>query len=218
MTITINKQTFILHPSGALFWEDQHMLLIADVHLGKVAHFRKHGVAVPQAAIATNFERLTSVVEHFKPQSLIFLGDLFHSSKNNEWPLFVEWADCCVAEIILVAGNHDIIATENYETIDVRVVEDVEIEGFLLTHHPEESETAFNFCGHIHPGIALRGIGRQALNLPCFFQKANQMILPAFGEFTGKYVLAPEGNDLVYACTKDEVVLVAKKLVDVRKP
>lgn len=218
MTISIQNQTFILHPCGAVFWKDKNILLIADVHLGKVTHFRKHGMAIPAAAIATNFERLTTVVNHFKPESLIFLGDLFHSSKNKEWQLFVDWADCCVAEIILVAGNHDIIAQENYDNMDVQVVQELEMEGFLLTHHPEDRENLFNFCGHIHPGIALRGFGRLALNLPCFFQKDNQMILPAFGAFTGKYIMSPEGDNLVYACTKDEVILVTKKVVEYRKP
>jgi len=211
ITIKIKSQTFVLHPSGALFWEDRRALLISDVHLGKVSHFRKHGVAVPNNAVSKNFQRLTEVVAYFDPESIIFLGDLFHSSKNSEWNLFVEWSDCCVAEIILIVGNHDIIAKENYDKIEVNLFKELEIDGFLLTHHPTEKEGLFNFSGHIHPGIELRGFGGQSLKLPCFFQKENQMILPAFGEFTGIYILVPEGNDLVYAVTKDEVILVEKR-------
>lgn len=210
ITIKIKSQTFILHPSGALFWEERKALLISDVHLGKVSHFRKHGVAIPNNAVSKNFTRLTDVVNYFDPESVVFLGDLFHSSKNSEWDLFVEWSDCCVAEIILIAGNHDIIAKENYDKIDVKVFKELETDGFLLTHHPIEREDFFNFSGHIHPGIELRGFGGQSLKLPCFFQKENQMILPAFGEFTGKYIMVPEENDLVYAVTKDEVILIKK--------
>lgn len=211
ITIKIKSQTFILHPSGALFWEDKKALLISDVHLGKVSHFRKHGVAIPNNAVSKNFTRLTEIVNYFDPETVVFLGDLFHSSKNSEWNLFVEWSDCCVAEIILIAGNHDIIAKENYDKIEVKIFKELEIEGFLLTHHPTEKEGLFNFSGHIHPGVSLRGFGGQHIKLPCFFQKENQMILPAFGEFTGKYILVPEGNDLVYAVTKDEVILVEKR-------
>ena len=210
ISIKIKSQTFVLHPSGAVFWEDRKALLISDVHLGKVSHFRKHGMAIPNSAVSKNFQRLTSVVEYFNPESVVFLGDLFHSSKNSEWNLFVEWADCCVAEIILIAGNHDIIAKENYDTIDVKIFPSLDIEGFLLTHHPVDSAPHFNFSGHIHPGILLRGFGGQSLRLPCFFKKKNQLILPAFGEFTGKYIMAPEEDDLVYAVTKEEVFLVRK--------
>ena len=58
ITIQIKSNTFILHPSGALFWEDKNVLLISDVHLGKVSHFRKHGVAIPENSVSKNFMRL----------------------------------------------------------------------------------------------------------------------------------------------------------------
>lgn len=201
----------MLHPSGALFWEDRSALLISDVHLGKVSHFRKHGVAIPNSAVSINFTRLTEAVDHFNPESVVFLGDLFHSSKNSEWDLFVEWSDRCVAELILVAGNHDIIAKENYDRIAVKVFKELEIDGFLLTHHPTEREGLFNFSGHLHPGVSIRGFGGHHIKLPCFFQKENQMILPAFGEFTGKHIMVPGANDLVYVITKEEVFLIEKR-------
>ncbi len=63
MKVLINNQNFILHPSGAIFWEEKSMLLISDVHLGKVAHFRKHGMAIPERAILENFTKLNLVLE-----------------------------------------------------------------------------------------------------------------------------------------------------------
>lgn len=211
MRITIQNQTFVLHPSGALFWEDKKWLLISDVHLGKVSHFRKHGVAIPNNAIVENFTRLTAVVAFFSPEKVIFLGDLFHSSKNQEWDLFEEWVSCCVSEITLIAGNHDIINKKHYTDIQIEVLQFLEIDGFLLTHHPKENKGWFNFSGHIHPGVTLRGLGGQSLKLPCFFQKENQMILPAFGEFTGKHIIRPEQGDLIYAIARDEIVIVNSK-------
>ena len=47
-SIEINNHNFILHPSGAIFWLEKKTLFLADVHLGKVAHFRKNGIAVPR--------------------------------------------------------------------------------------------------------------------------------------------------------------------------
>lgn len=211
MIITIQNQTFNLHPSGALFWETQQLLLISDVHLGKVSHFRKHGVAIPNNAITENFTRLTNVVEIYKPEKVIFLGDLFHSSKNQEWNLFEEWVACCVSELILIAGNHDIIDKKHYTDINITVLQFLEIDGFLLTHHPTEKRGWFNFSGHIHPGVILRGFGGQSLKLPCFFQKENQMILPAFGEFTGKHILKPDHDDIIYAIAGDQIAVIKKE-------
>lgn len=207
-TVSIHEQDFILHPTGAVFWPLQNMLLISDVHLGKVTHFRKHGVAVPAHAISRNFEQLDNVFGYFNPRKMVFLGDLFHSKKNTEWRLFENWVSKTDAKMVLVAGNHDIIDPQHYRDLGIEVCSELAIGRFLLTHHPEERENYFNFSGHIHPGIELRGLGRQSLRLPCFFKKPNQMILPAFGEFTGKYFLVPTEDDCVYAITKDEVVLI----------
>ena len=208
MTIKINNQTFKLHQFGVVFWEEKNILLISDVHLGKVAHFRKHGMAIPNDAIFKNFTRLKTVLALFNPERIIFLGDLFHSKINIEWELFANWIKEISQEIILVEGNHDIIAKHNYENLNIKVYPELIIDTFLLTHHPTEKIGCFNFCGHIHPGIKLKGLGKQYLNLSCFFQKPNQMILPAFGEFTGNYYLLPTEKDLVYAITNDDVFLI----------
>jgi DNA ligase-associated metallophosphoesterase len=206
--ITIQNHNFTLHPSGAMYWHEREMLLISDVHLGKVSHFRKHGSAVPKKAIAKNFEKLQDVIQSFAPKIICFLGDLFHSNLNTEWKLFEQWTSTQTAAIVLVVGNHDIISPDRYEELGVKLVSEWVLDGFLLTHIPEERDTLYNFSGHIHPGIKLRGIGRQFLKLPAFFQRKCQLILPAFGEFTGNYIMTPDKDDVVFAVTPEEVILV----------
>jgi DNA ligase-associated metallophosphoesterase len=211
MKIKINNETFILHCNGAVFWEEKNTIIISDVHLGKVTHFRKHGIAIPQNAISENFRKITEVLDYFNPDKIIFLGDLFHSTKNAEWDLFENWVLDNNHETYLITGNHDIIDEVHYRKIGVIVVEMLEIDHFFFTHHPTEKENSFNFSGHIHPGILLRGLGLQSLRLPCFFHKPNQMILPAFGEFTGKYFLKPNVEDIVYAIAGNEVIQISKE-------
>lgn len=208
MLVKIQNQTFEFHPSGAAFWKEQHMLLISDVHLGKISHFRKHGSAVPYKAIGRNFQQLSAVVKYFRPSTICFLGDLFHSALNAEWQLFEEWVKTISAEVLLIAGNHDIISPLKYEAIGIQVHEEMITEGFFLTHHPEEREGFYNICGHIHPGYRLIGRGRQVLKLPCFYKSRSQLILPAFGEFTGNYILKPSEQDQVFALTGQEVIRV----------
>ncbi len=208
-TLQILDQTFILHPTGALFWKEQEAILISDVHLGKVGHFRKFGAAVPQKALFQNYTLLDTVIEHFKPKHLFFLGDLFHSSINKEWQIFEQWVRTTSPKIVLIAGNHDIISPLKYEVLHIEVVQELVIATFLLTHHPEERAGYFNFSGHIHPAIRLKGSGKQSLKLSCFFKDSWQMILPAFGEFTGTHVLKPSAKNEVFAITKNEVILVS---------
>ena len=207
-TIYLQNQEFILHPLGGIFWVQKSMLLISDVHLGKIAHFRKFGAAVPQKAVHKNFILLNEIVNHFQPFQICFLGDLFHSSLNKEWQLFENWVKKTPSEIILIAGNHDIIAPEKFEGLDISIFQELILDRFLLTHHPEERKGLFNFCGHIHPAVTLKGFGRQKLRLACFFKSKNQLIFPAFGEFTGTYTLKPKKGDEVFAIVEDEVIKV----------
>ncbi|MEK6152386.1 ligase-associated DNA damage response endonuclease PdeM [Flavobacteriaceae bacterium 3-367] len=207
--IQIQDQSFVLHPMGVLFWEQQSLLLISDVHLGKISHFRKYGAAVPQVALLKNYTALDAAVAFFNPKTICFMGDLFHSAMNSEWKLFQEWTAQVRGKIILVSGNHDIISPLKYEEMGIEVVDQLILNGFLLTHHPQDGGDLFNISGHIHPAVRLRGSGRQSVKLPCFFRSPQQLILPAFGEFTGNHVLKPNKRDTVYAITENEVILVA---------
>lgn len=208
MNLKINNQTFQLHPLGGLFWQEKSLLLISDVHLGKVSHFRKFGAAVPRKAVHKNFVLLDMLVSDFQPFQICFLGDLFHSSLNKEWELFENWVAKTPSEIILVAGNHDIIAPEKFQQLHIPIFPELVIDDFLLTHHPEERQDHFTFCGHIHPAVKLQGFGRQRLRLPCFFKSKNQMILPAFGQFTGTHALTPTQEDEVFVIVDDTVVKI----------
>ena len=206
--INIREQDFILHPSGAVYWVQQSMVLIADVHLGKVTHFRKHGAAIPIVAGHKNLEKLTEVVNHYQPETVCFLGDLFHSVLNSEWENFAKWVDYTTSKVVLISGNHDIIPQYLFEDINVTVLEEQIIGDFYLTHHPTEHPALFNFCGHIHPGVKMRGVGRQIMKLACFFKTKNQMVFPAFGNFTGKYILEPKKEDEVFVLVEGEVLAV----------
>lgn len=212
-TIQIKDQHFVMHPLGVLFWQEKSMLLISDVHLGKVTHFRKYGAAVPHKAIQKNFDLLNEVLDFFRPGSIVFMGDLFHSSMNKEWELFQDWTSPVTATMVLVMGNHDIISPIKYGDLGIRVVSEIQESGFLLTHHPELREGFFNFCGHVHPAIRLAGMGRQSVRLRCFFKSDAQMLLPAFGEFTGSHTMDPEENCEVFALLGDTVLPVPIRAV-----
>ncbi|MDX1464024.1 MAG: ligase-associated DNA damage response endonuclease PdeM [Marinirhabdus sp.] len=209
LQIEIRDNTFRLHPTGAVFWEEQDLLLIADVHLGKVTHFRKYGAAIPPHAAFQNLEKLTAVTNHFSPKTVCFLGDLFHSKLNTEWDDFAQWVSYTKSAVALINGNHDILPQSLFEDLGVNLYDFQDIDGFLLTHHPTEHDAHFNFCGHIHPGVRLQGPARQTLKLPCFFKTKNQLILPAFGTFTGKHILSPNDDDEVFVIVDGEVIQVS---------
>lgn len=206
--LRINNNDFFLHSSGAVYWENTSRLLISDVHLGKITHFRKHGMAVPMKAIESNYLLLQKAIDRFEPKEVIFLGDLFHSSLNQEWVLFKNFIEKNPISFILVTGNHDIIATEKFEALNIYLCDKLILQDFLFTHHPQEDKSLFNFAGHIHPAIRIKGLGKQSLKLPCFYRKNNQMILPAFGKFTGTHLMKNSTKADVFAIAEDMVIKI----------
>ena len=198
-----------MHPSGCLYWPSQHLLLIADVHFGKVDHFRKYGSALPGQVGLQNFTKLNQVIEELKPQHIIFLGDLFHSSRNKDWERFKLWMRQQKLQITLIIGNHDIMPAYMFEDLGINVVTSMCMESLYLSHHPDEKEGYWNICGHLHPGYRLRGVGRQQLKLSCFYKKRRQLILPAFGAFTGHFLIEPEEDEKVYVLAENEVFCVS---------
>ncbi|PRP67514.1 ligase-associated DNA damage response endonuclease PdeM [Nonlabens agnitus] len=206
LQVTLHNQTFHLHSTGACYWQEQDVVLLADVHLGKSAHFRKHGMAVPSQADDNEYDKLNAVIDYFKPSRLWFLGDLFHSYQNAEWHFFEQWSRMQSIELTLVMGNHDLISSDHFNMLGIKTVQQLQMGDVLLTHHPLERENVFNIAGHIHPAVKLTGIGRQRLKMPCFFCTDYGMIVPAFGDFTGTYAMKPQKGNRIFVCVENEVV------------
>ncbi len=207
---TILGETFQLHPFRAMYWPREKTLIISDLHLGKVTHFRKEGIPVPGAVSNHNWDRLLSLLFDFQPEKVIFLGDLFHSNLNAEWADF-----CQITKIFagvrfeLVPGNHDILRTKHYIEARLHVHEpELFIQPFIFSHHPlvAVQNGWYNLAGHIHPSVRLWGNGRQRLRLPCFYFAKNQGILPAFGAFTGTAEVQPKNGDRVFVIAENQVL------------
>ncbi len=198
-----------LYPQKAALWRKKSMLFLADLHLGKINHFRKSGIAVPAKANDRNIEGIIDLVILTKPERTIFLGDLFHSHYNPEWETFGELIKHFrQTSFELVRGNHDIMSAQQYSRKGIVVHESLCMEPFILTHHPLEEADPFlyNLSGHLHPGITVRGKGRQSLTLPCFYFGGQAGLLPAFGAFTGLARIHPKKEDKVFAIVEEKIV------------
>lgn len=205
LSIHILGEKLHLDASGAVYWPAKKALLIADVHLGKIEHFRKNGSPLPPILGLKNYVQLDAVIQKYPAETLYFLGDLFHSELNSEWKRFENWVKKQSIDLVLIKGNHDIIHAQAFENLGIQLFNQLKISPFLLNHEPVETST-FVICGHLHPGYRLQGKGKQYLQLPCFYQKKNQLILPAFGAFTGHYYIQPEEGEQVYLVAENEVV------------
>jgi DNA ligase-associated metallophosphoesterase len=212
MEVEIFDEQVMLFPQKALYWKKQNILLLADLHLGKINHFRKSGIAVPSKANDHNLEILMDVIALTNPQRIICLGDLFHSHYNPEWEVFGELVKHYAhISFELVLGNHDIMSEQQYSRKGIKVHDKLTIGSFLFTHHPMEEvpQDVYNISGHLHPGVHMKGRGKQSIMLPCFYFGVQQAILPAFGLFTGLARIAPKKNDKVFVVADNNVMDVS---------
>ncbi|RCH54244.1 ligase-associated DNA damage response endonuclease PdeM [Mucilaginibacter hurinus] len=209
------EQDLLLLPQKAIYWQQQKTLIAADVHLGKVGHFRKAGIAVPRDMEQNDLGALSDLIEEYRPEKIIFLGDLFHSDMNADWDWFAMWRQRnAKIEIILIRGNHDIIHDKHYLELNVTLHAELKVGPFLMLHHPLVGQKlagadGYIFCGHIHPGVELVGKGRQRITLPCFAFSKKQAVLPSFGRFTGKVAIYNQKTDRVFGVLKDKVIAIA---------
>lgn len=205
------KQQLWLSAHRCVFWEEAKTLIVSDLHFGKTGHFRKSGIAVPQAVYKEDLQRLVHLLQYFQPKQLVVVGDLFHSNENKELALFRKWRhDFPSLHIHLVKGNHDILHDSWYRECHIHVTPDeLHLDCFRFRHDleaPSVNGNHYFFSGHIHPGVRIKGPAKQSLSFPCFYFANNFCVLPAFSRFTGIALVQPADDENVFAIVDNHIV------------
>jgi DNA ligase-associated metallophosphoesterase len=205
--IKLQNNHFELLPQRAIYWQEEESLILSDLHIGKGMHFRKEGIPIPNSVFDDDLQKLSHLIQRFSPQSLIIVGDMFHSHHNVEVNLFDLWrVQYPGLNIHLVKGNHDILSTFQWSELNILIHDTLETNDFIFSHARCYKEKRFCFSGHIHPGVRINGTARQTLKLPCFHFTPKSCTLPAFGKFTGLYLIKPQRMDQVFVILEDKVV------------
>lgn len=215
MELRIKNNTFLLLPQKAIYWKEQRKIIVSDLHIGKISHFRKAGIPIPQEGSQNNFNRLDEIVRNNHPTTILFVGDLFHSDVNQEWDQFCNWRKQYPhIKMDIVLGNHDRLPENFCDKYQIDIYPKELIVGpFTFAHHPREefNKDEYIISGHIHPVVSLSGMARQHVTLPCFYFGAQQAILPSFGYFTGGFVIDVAENDTVVAIAQHKLFAVQVK-------
>lgn len=210
-SIGIAGEQLQLLPERALYWPAQRMLMVADAHFGKAARFRTLGVPVPSGTTADNLQVLDALVDRHAVQRVVFLGDLMHGRLlpgSATCHALIGWRRRRPAlSLELVPGNHDRHAGELPAALDICVHRDpYHVGPFALRHHPEALPGRYVLAGHVHPVVTLHGSGRDRLRAPCFTFGAALGVLPAFGAFTGGFVVERSAAVQVFVIAGERVL------------
>jgi hypothetical protein len=182
--IRLAGHSFLPVAAGALYWESEDTLLVADLHLEKGAAFAARGMMLPPYDTRSTLQRLAACLDHFSPRRVVALGDSFHRSElagllsaddREELAALQQGRDW-----YWILGNHD---PDLPESIGGFVCRSLMIGGITLCHQPSLSR-APEIAGHLHPvaRIARRGEG---IRRKCFATDGHRLVMPAFGAYAG---------------------------------
>src|SRR5947208_9487280 len=76
--IMIAGTTLVADPAGALYWPDERLLAVADLHFEKGSSFAVRGVLLPPYDTTVTLARLAKLIERYSPALVVALGDSFH--------------------------------------------------------------------------------------------------------------------------------------------
>jgi hypothetical protein len=183
--ITVAGLTLVADPAGALYWADEKLLVVADLHLEKGSAFAKRGVLLPPYDTATTLARLAGVIERYAPRLVIALGDSFH---DGDGPLRMSPRDRVSLKALQrgrdwlwIAGNHD---PDLPGDIGGGFAQSLALGPLTLRHEPSDSEGDGEVAGHLHPVARIARRGR-AVSRRCFAADGRRLLMPAFGAYAG---------------------------------
>jgi uncharacterized protein len=175
--------TFVADLSGALFWDDQNLLVVSDLHLEKGSSFAARGVLLPPYDTAATLGRLTAVIARHDPRMVIALGDSFHD-RDAHARLSAPDRDAIASlqarrDWIWISGNHDPVLPADLGGV---VASEVVIGPIAFRHEP--TGAMGEIAGHLHPKARVSTRGR-SMERRCFATDGERAVMPAFGAYTG---------------------------------
>ncbi|MEH2511776.1 DNA ligase-associated metallophosphoesterase [Nitrobacteraceae bacterium AZCC 1564] len=209
-TVSVAGVTFAADISGALFWEEQRLLVVSDLHLEKGSSFAQRGVLLPPFDTAATLARLSAVIARHDPRTVISLGDSFHDreaherlSPGNRETLMALQAR---RDWIWISGNHDPALSRDVGGV---VADEVAIGPIAFRHDP--TGATGEIAGHLHPKARVSTRGR-SVERRCFASDGARAIMPAFGSYTGGLSI----RDMAFAAIFQTLTFTAHVLGDRR--
>ena len=182
-TVDIAGITLHANLSGALYWEEQRLLVVSDLHLEKGSSYATRGVLLPPYDTIATLGRLGAVIARHDPRTVIALGDSFHDRAAHE-RLSPPNRDVLGAlqlrrDWIWISGNHD---PELPSDLGGLVAAEVAVGPITFRHEPTGADG--EIAGHLHPKARVSTRGR-AVERRCFASDGVRAVMPAFGAYTG---------------------------------
>jgi DNA ligase-associated metallophosphoesterase len=183
--LTLGRASFVADPMGALYWPQERLLAVADLHLEKGSAYAARRVFLPPYDTATTLAALAVLIARYAPRAVLALGDSFHDVGGGERLTAQDRGTLGRLQNgrdwIWIAGNHDPILPAD---LGGARTPELTIGGILFRHKPEAQSGEAEIAGHLHPAARVAGsIG--SVRRRCFVSDGTRCVLPAFGAYAG---------------------------------
>src|SRR5437868_13556502 len=194
--VTIADVTLLADLSGALYWEEQRLLVVSDLHLEKGSSFAARGVLLPPYDTVATLGRLAAVIARHDPRMVIALGDSFHDRTAHE-RLSASDREALSAmqarrDWIWISGNHDPALPLDLGGV---VASEVLIGQIAFRHEP--TGASGEIAGHLHPKARVSTRGRST-ERRCFACDGACAVMPVFGAYTGGLSIRDEAFSKIF--------------------
>jgi hypothetical protein len=180
----VNGAMLVPHHSGALFWPENSLLMVADLHLEKGSSRAETGRFLPPYDTTATLRRLAAVVAALDPATVACLGDSFHDARAegrlSSGDRMAIQGLTRSREWLWIGGNHDPYPPRHLGGIGVTELK----LGPLILRHRAGGGEAGEVAGHLHPKASVRLRGRR-MTRRCFISDDLRAVLPAFGAYAG---------------------------------
>lgn len=189
--VALAGNALLLLAEGALWWPDERMLIVADLHLEKGSSLARRGVFLPPYDTAATLATLGALCARHDPRTVMALGDSFHD--RDAAARIGREARTAIAAMqrgrdwLWITGNHDPQAPHGLGGMSAH---ELSLSGLNFRHEPGMGHdephpgTAAQVAGHLHPCGRVRVRGG-VLRRRCFIASPTRMILPALGAYAG---------------------------------
>ncbi len=191
--LTVAGVPLVADLAGALYWPQEGLLVVSDLHLEKGSAFAARGMLMPPYDTAATLERLSGVIARYAARIVVALGDNFHDGGG---PARLAASDRAhLLELqrsrdwVWIAGNHDPDPGSGIGGVFAHAL----ALGALTFRHEPAARTGKagaagaqggEIAGHLHPAARLHQRGRTQTR-KCFASDGERLVMPAFGAFTG---------------------------------
>lgn len=207
--LAVSGITFEADCAGTLYWPEEGLLAVADLHFEKGSSYARRGMLLPPYDTAETLAALRTLIARHAPRIVVALGDSFH---DNGGPTRLSSEDrATLTELqrgrdwIWIAGNHDAAPEGDIGGVFAQTLS---IGPITFRHIPEGSEG--EIAGHLHPSARVRVRGHSIVR-PCFAADATRMVMPAFGAYTGGLSIRDRAFAAVFGAANFTAHLLGRK-------